>query len=111
MMGEANSSFYVLGAIAVLVLCSVLTRTSYFLFGDHMPLSDGVRKALRYAPTAALVGIVIPEVLPWHPGMLPVLDVKVFAAIIAVLLFLRTQSSVLVIVGGMAAFWILRALF
>lgn len=106
-----NSSAYILGAIAVLVLCSALTRTSYFLFGDRMPLSDGVRKALRYAPTAALVGIVIPEVLPWHAGMGPQLDLKLFAAAIAACLFLRTQSGVVVIVGGMIALWVLQALF
>ncbi len=106
----SHDSLYILGAIAVLVLCSFLTRTSYFLFGDRMPLSDGVRKALRYAPTAALVAIVIPEVLPWHAGMLPELDVKLFAAVIAVLLFLRTRSSVLLIAGGMVAFWILNAI-
>jgi len=111
MSGGALDSLYVLGAIALLVLCSAITRTSYFLFGDRMPLSEGVRKALRYAPTAALVGIVIPEILPWHSGMLPELDAKVFAAIFAVLLFLRTQSTVLVIVGGMTAFWVLRAVF
>jgi len=110
-MTGGSQTWYVLAAIFALVLCSFLTRSCYFLFGDRMPLSDRVRKALRYAPTAALTGIVVPEVLPWHAGTGPVFDVKVFAAIIAVLLFLRTRNAVLVIVGGMAAFWILRAVF
>ncbi|MYN14543.1 AzlD domain-containing protein [Pusillimonas sp. TS35] len=105
-----SDALYIAGAIAALVLCSFLTRAGYFLWGDHFQLSDGVRKALRYAPTAALVGIVVPEVLPWQAGAGPVFDVKVLAAAVAVLVFLRTGNAVHVIVAGMVAFWVLRAL-
>src|SRR5690606_22400690 len=58
MSGEPDS--YVLGAIALLTLCSLLTRAGYFLFGDHLPLTDPVRRALRYAPVAALTAIIVP---------------------------------------------------
>ena len=111
MTGNPGWDWYVFGAIVLLTVCSFLTRSGYFLFGDYLPLTDKVRRALRYAPTAALIAIVIPELLPWTPGAPPEVGVKVFAAVIAVLVFLRTRSTVMVIVAGMLAFWLLNALF
>ncbi|MGB6106197.1 MAG: AzlD domain-containing protein [Pusillimonas sp.] len=109
MTGDLEYDLYILGAIGLLTVCSFLTRAGYFLFGDHIPLTDSVRRALRYAPTAALVGIVVPELLPWAESG-PVLDIRVVAAIVAILVFWRTRSTVMVIVGGMVAYWILKAL-
>jgi len=102
---------YVYSAIALLTLCSVLTRTTFLLFGDHLPLPDGLRKALRYAPVAALVAILVPDLLPWVPESGPTLDLRLFAGIVGCLVFVRTRSSVLIIVAGMVALWILRWLF
>lgn len=110
MTGNLEYDLYILGVIALLALCSFLTRAGYFLFGDYFPLSDSIRRALRYAPTAALIGIVIPELLPWDPDTGPVFDLKVLAAVVAILLYWRTRSSLLVIVGGMLAYWVLRAI-
>ena len=103
-----DTTWYLLGAIVLLALCSLLTRAGYMVFGDYLPLSERVRSALRYAPTAALVGILVPELLPWQPGTLPSLDVKAVAAALAVLLYWKTRNSLLVIVGGMVEYWLLR---
>lgn len=103
-----DATWYVVGAILLLALCSVLTRATYIVFGDYLPLSDRVRSALRYAPTAALVGIIVPEVLPWQPGTLPTLDVKAVAAVLGILVYWKTRNSLLLIVGGMVAYWLLR---
>ncbi|MGB3288507.1 MAG: AzlD domain-containing protein [Burkholderiaceae bacterium] len=111
MTGDLDYDLYILGVIGLLTLCSILTRASYFLFGDYLPLSEPVRRALRYAPTAALAAIVVPELLPWQAGVGPVWDVKVLAALTAALVFWRTRSTVLIIVGGMIAYWLLRAIF
>ncbi|NYT58846.1 AzlD domain-containing protein [Alcaligenaceae bacterium] len=109
MTGNLEYDLYVLGAIGLLTVCSFLTRAGYLLFGDHIPLTESVRSALRYAPTAALVGIVVPELLPWTESG-PVVDIRVLAALAAILVFWRTRSTVMVIVGGMIAYWILKAL-
>jgi len=101
---------YVLGAIALLTLCSFLTRSGYFVLGDYLPLGDKLRRALRYAPGAALVGIVIPELLPWHGAVDSPFGFKALAALVGVLVFLRTRSSVLLIVAGMITLWLLRLL-
>ena len=99
---------YVYAAIALLALCSVITRAGYQLFGDYLPLSDNVRRALRYAPAAALTAIIVPDLLPWKAGVGPLLDMKLLAGVVGVLVFLRTRSAVLVIVSGMLVLWGLR---
>ncbi len=104
----SDGNWYVLGAILVLAVCSLLTRTGYMVFGDYLPLPEGLRRALRYAPAAALVGIIVPEVLPWQPGSLPSLDAKAVAAAIAILVYWKTRNSLYVIIGGMLAFWLIR---
>ena len=109
MSGGMDSYWYVLAATGLLLLVSVLTRAGYFVFGDHLPLPDGVRRALRYAPAAALTGIVVPELLPWEGGLAAFVGIPVLAAIVAVMMFWRTRNSILVIVGGMIAYWILNA--
>ena len=99
---------YVYSAILLLALCSVLTRAGFMLFGDYIPLSDNVRRALRYAPAAALTAIVVPDLLPWKAGLGPVFDYKLGAGLVAILVFLLTRSAVLVIVVGMLVLWGLR---
>lgn len=110
MMTYWQYDWYLLGAIGLLIVCSFLTRVSYLLFGDHLPLPDSVRRALRYAPVAALIAIIVPELLPWEEGAPPVFDMQIVAAVVAVLVYMRTRSTVLVIVSGMLMFWLLKAL-
>lgn len=106
------SDWYLYAAIALLTLCTFLTRASYHLFGHRVPLSDGVRRALRYAPAAALTAIIVPILLPWSApdSMATVIDQRLFAAIVAIWLFQKTRNVLVMIVGGMVAFWVLRAL-
>ncbi|AKQ54318.1 AzlD domain-containing protein [Bordetella hinzii] len=103
-----DHEIYVYGAILLLTLCSVITRAGFMLFGDYLPLPDSVRRALRYAPVAALTAIVVPDFLPWKAGLGPVFDYKLVAGLLGVIVFLRTRSAVLVIVAGMLALWGLR---
>ena len=108
-MGMWPSDLYVYGAIALLALCSVICRAGYMVFGDYLPLPDGLRRALRYAPAAALTAIVVPDLLPWREGVGPVFDLRLIAAVVAVAVYLRTRNAVLVIVAGMITLWLLRA--
>lgn len=107
-MSLDSTTWYIIGAILLLALCSLITRAGYLVLGDYLPLSDRVRRALRYAPAAALTGIIVPEILPWHPGTLPTFDVRAAAALIAIGVYVKTRNSLLVIVGGMVAYWLLR---
>src|SRR3546814_21161776 len=99
------SEIYVYSAILLLALCSVLPRAGFMLFGDYVPLPNGVRRALRYAPAADLTAIIVPDVLPWKAGAGPALDYPLVQATVADVVLLRTRSPVLVIVAGSLGPW------
>lgn len=109
-MFEPGTDAYILAVIVSLTVCSLLTRAGYFLFGDYLPLTEGVRRALRYAPPAALIGIIVPEVLPWDEGGVAFFDLKMLAVLVAVAVYIRTRSAVMVMASGMVAYWLIRAL-
>lgn len=103
--------WYVYSAIALLALCTLLARSTFHLFGHKIPLSDDVRRALRYAPAAALTAIIVPELLPWNPqAQGVVVDERLLAAFVAVWIFYKTRSSLWMIAGGMVALWLFRFL-
>jgi len=103
---------YLLGVSLVLALSSVLTRTVYFIFGDYVPLSESARRALRYAPGAALAAIIIPGLFPLSSdGTMTIAVDQLLAAITAIVVFFRTRNTMLVIGVGMLVFWVLRFLF
>jgi branched-subunit amino acid transport protein len=108
MFNFAPSDWYAGLAIVVLGLSVVISRTLFMLFGDHLQLPHRMRAALRYAPVAALTAIIVPALLPWQAGAGPSFDLRLVAGIVAILVYLRTRSAVLVIVTGMLALWGLR---
>ncbi|GAB1385005.1 AzlD domain-containing protein [Melaminivora sp.] len=54
--------FWPLLAIAGLVLITVITRVFFMLPEREWPLPDWLRRGLKYAPLAALAGVVAPEI-------------------------------------------------
>ena len=95
-------------AVLLLFVCSVICRAGFMVFGDYLPLPEGVRRALRYAPAAALTAIIVPDMLPWSAATGPHFDLRLIAGVMGVLVYLRTRSTVLLIVSGMASLWLLR---
>src|SRR5690606_9119892 len=103
---------YILAVIAALLLCSFLTRVGFFLCGHHVPLSEGGRRALRYAPAAALAAIIVPGMLPLASnGTMTIAADQLLAALVGIVVCLRTRNAILVIVAGMVVFWGLRLIF
>ena len=99
---------YYFWAVVLMLVCSITTRAAYMLVGEYLPLPDGLRRALRYAPVAALTAIIVPDMLPWRADVGPVFDYKLLAGIVGALVFLRTRNATLVIVTGMVVLWLLR---
>lgn len=99
---------YVYAAILLLALCSVITRAGVLLAGDRLSLSTSVRRALRYAPVAALAGILVPEILPWSAGNWPQLDERLPAVLVALAAYRLRRNALTVIVSGMLVLWLLR---
>ncbi len=69
--------------IAGLALLTVLTRAFFLMPERELPLPDWLQQGLRYAPLAALVAVVAPEVVltqgqlitNWHDARLPAVAV------------------------------------
>jgi len=69
--------------IVGLALLTLLTRAFFLLPGRDLPLPDWLQQGLRYAPLAALVAVVAPEVVltqgqlirTWHDARLPAVAV------------------------------------
>jgi len=103
---------YLLGATLMLAAGSIITRTIYYVFGAYVPLNESTRRALRYAPGAALAAIIIPGLFPLSAnGTMTVSVDQLFAAATAIVVFFRTRNTLLVIAIGMLVFWGVRFLF
>ena len=57
------SEIYLWLAFFGLMLVTIVTRSFFLLGGSRFDIPETVHEFLRYAPTAALIAIVLPEVL------------------------------------------------
>ena len=96
-----------------LMLVSLLSRGSFLLVGSKFPIPRSVHKYLRYAPTAALIAIVLPDVLFVKDPATQLFELNLYApqlfgAIGGVIGFLVTNSILATILLGMTFFTLAR---
>ena len=95
--------------IAALALITVLTRSFFFLSERPWTLPRWIQRGLQYAPIAALVAVIAPEIV-MHQGALidDLRDARIFGALAGVLYFVwrrgSKQAVLGTIVGGMAVY-------
>ena len=95
--------------IGWLTVATIVTRSSFFFFGNAVKLPPRVQHALRYAPAAAMAAIVAPDlVLSGNALQLPWANPKLLAGIGATVFFLATRHLLGTIVTGMVFFTVLR---
>ena len=70
-----------------------------------------VQRALRFVPPAVLTAIVVPELL-YHNGQVDVslMNVRLLAGLIAIVVAWRTKNALITIGTGMIALWVLSAI-
>lgn len=96
-------------AIVLLAGASIVTRSSFFLFGHAVKLPPKVQHALRYAPAAALAAVVAPDLLLADGVVhLSLTNPKLVAGIGATAFFLMTRHLLGTIIVGMALYTLLR---
>ena len=103
------STWEALLAILGLGVITVLTRSFFLLPKREAPIPAWLREALRYAPLAALVAVVAPEVImsnghviqTWH-------DARLYAAAAGALWFWWRRGILGTIVCGTAVLLALR---
>ena len=95
--------------IVGLALISIGTR-GFFLFPRRdIALPAWLRQGLRYAPLAALVAVVVPEVLVFQGQLVHTWqDPRLFAAAAGAACYLWRRGMLSTIVVGMTALWALQ---
>lgn len=103
------TAFEIWLSIIALAVATILSRSSFFLLGNAVQIPPRVRQALRFAPAAALAGIVAPDLFLASPtGPVDWMNPKLLASVGAAVFFLVSRSMLGTIVVGMALYTALR---
>ena len=98
---DAWTLFVILGMAGV----TVVTRCFFFILDRPWSLPDWAHRALRYAPVAALAGVVIPEVVTTNGQLVSTLqDARLYAALVGAIVFFWRRSVLATLVVGMAVY-------
>jgi branched-subunit amino acid transport protein len=90
-------------AIAGLTVVSIVTRGFFMIPDREVPIPDWLREALRYAPLAALVAVIFPEIAMTDGHLVGTWkDARLYAAMAGVLVFVTTRSLLGTILAGTA---------
>jgi len=104
-----RTDLWTLAVIVGLALVTVVSRSFFLILERPLPLPAWVERALRYAPVAALAGVVAPEVLVASGHVIGTWqDARLFAAPVAAAAYYWRRSVLSTIVGGMAVYLPLR---
>jgi branched-subunit amino acid transport protein len=103
------STSEVWGVIIGLTLITLITRGFFLLVGERMEISETLQNALRYAPAAALVAIIAPEMF-FSQGSsdMEINSPYLWGGISSIITFWLTKSMLLTIILGMLAFTAIR---
>jgi branched-subunit amino acid transport protein len=90
-------------AIVGLTVLTVLTRGFFFLTEREIPIPEWLRQGLRYAPLAALVAVVLPEIVLTQGQLIGTWqDARLFATAAAAAYFFWRRDILGTILTGMA---------
>ena len=88
-----------------LTAITYLPRGVFLLMGTRVELSPTIQKSLRYAPAAALVAVIVPEIF-FPPGSaeMELNNPQLWGGLASILGFLATKSMVFTIISGMIVY-------
>ena len=96
-------------AIAGLTLVSVVTRGFFMIPDREVPIPAWLREALRYAPLAALVAVILPEIAMTGDHLIDTWkDARIYATVVGIVVFVTTRSLLGTILAGTATLLALR---
>ncbi len=103
------NSFEIWAVILGLTLITFITRGFFLLVGERMELSETLQNALRYAPAAALVAIIAPEMFFTEGSSdMDIASPYFWGGICSIIAFWLTRTMLLTIILGMLAFTVIR---
>jgi branched chain amino acid efflux pump len=90
-------------------LVAFFTRAVFILPGSHLRLPATAERVLRYAPAAALMAIIVPDLASVHGAVsISVDNPRLVAGLVAFALAAATRSILATIVGGMTVLLLIR---
>ena len=103
------SAWEIVLTVLGLTVITVVTR-SFFLLPEHeLPMPGWIKRGLRYAPLAALVAVIAPEVLMTQGQLISTWqDARLPALVVACAYYFWRRGILGTIVTGMAVFLPLR---
>ena len=103
------SGWKTLLAIAGLAAITVLTRGFFMIPEREVPIPAWLREALRYAPLAALVAVLLPEIAMTDDHLIATWkDARLYATVVGVGVFWTTRHLLATILAGTAVLLVLR---
>jgi branched-subunit amino acid transport protein len=104
-----SGNWYAWALIVGAALVSFLARAIFVLPGSHLRLPATAERVLRYAPAAALMAIVVPDLAFVHGALsISIENPKLVAGLVAFAIAAVTRSILATIIGGMAVLLLLR---
>ena len=102
---SGTTDLWTLGVIAGMAGVTLLTRCFFFILDRPWTMPGWAHRALRYAPVAALAGVVLPEVVMSNGHLVGTWqDARLFAAAAGALAFFWRRSVLVTLVLGMAVY-------
>lgn len=96
-------------AIVGLALLTVLTRAFFLLPERELPLPEWLQQGLRYAPLAALVAVVAPEIVLTNGELISTWkDARLPAVVVASAYYFWRRGILGTIISGTAVLLVLR---
>jgi branched-subunit amino acid transport protein len=104
-----DQAWRVWALIAGMGVVAFLLRAVFVLPGSHLRLPPSAERLLRYAPAAALMAIVVPDLASSH-GLVSISidNSRLVAGLVAFALAAATRSVLATIAGGMTVLLMLR---
>jgi branched-subunit amino acid transport protein len=103
------SGWQTLLAIVGLTIITVLTRGFFMLPEREVPIPAWLREALRYAPLAALVAVLLPEIAMTDDHLIATWrDARLYATAVGAAVFWTTRNLLGTILAGTAVLLALR---
>ena len=103
------TTWMTIAAIAGLTVVSVVTRGFFMIPDREVPIPAWLREALRYAPLAALVAVLLPEIAMTGDHLVATWkDARIYATATGILVFCTTRSLLGTILAGTATLLALR---
>jgi branched-subunit amino acid transport protein len=98
-----------IAAVVGLTVVSIVTRGFFLIPDREVPIPGWLREALRYAPLAALVAVIVPDIAMTDGHLVGSWkDARIYAATAGILVFVTTRNLLGTILAGTAVLLALR---